>query len=210
MYRGLNLRSDDPEAIARASAFMVAHADRGVRARPEAEVRRAMDLGQAIVVEKEENQEICACSLIYQYPVKHSGTLFSEIGTMRVVTNGLGLQVFLATVHLMQLELEDFYYPSRRIFAVVKQGTPSERNLVDKVGMTNWSPSPDLVILRDDAGVPFDLTKRTITAEVNSVKEAFKSLHNWHIKGNRFQTPKGEVEICLEMGWFNPALLVQR
>lgn len=49
---------------------------------------------------------VCAISLVYQFDPDVSGVYY-EIGTMRLIAGGFGLQVCLTCLRLMQIWLED-------------------------------------------------------------------------------------------------------
>lgn len=120
--------------------------------------------------------------------------------------NGQGLQVFLATFHVVQLKFELNDLPTTT-FAVVSSATPSEHNLVDTVGMDTWDPPRQVVEARAAAGVPFIAGKRVIAADDAAVARAFSAMRSWHMGGNVFRCPKTDAPIRIDCGWFEPSVL---
>ena len=203
MLRVTNARSDDGTAIRRLTGYLAANEDRGVRQRPDEMRKTAVDTGLALVVDDDADSDIHACSLIYRFD---SDDVFSEIGTQRVTLNGNGLQVFIASLHLVQLKFE-LFGDVVTTFAVVSQGTPSEHNLVDVVGMSAWEPPRQLVEARAAAGVPFIDGKRVIAADENAIAKAFAAMRGWHVRGNMFRCPKSDAPIRIDCGWFDLSVL---
>jgi hypothetical protein len=202
MLRVANSRSDDTGAMRALTGYLAANDDPGVRQRPDDMLRIAIDTGLALVVD-DDASNIQACSLIYRFD---SDEVYSEIGTQRVTLNGRGLQVFMASLQLVQLklELDDDIVTT---FAVVSPGSASEHNLVDLVGMSAWDPPRHLVEARAVAGVPFMDGKRVIRADCSAVASAFSAMRRWHVGGNVFRCPKSDDELRVDCGWFDPAIL---
>src|SRR5690606_3315220 len=121
----------------RAVTYLRKNPHPGVRLRPKEQLDRAMHTGQGLVVLR--GGEICGISLVYQFDLVPAGGVHYEIGSMRVTAEGLGLQVLLAQLHLLQIALEDDRTRDS-VFAVVKPGSESEHNLTRHVGMTSWRP----------------------------------------------------------------------
>ena len=203
MLRLANIPPTDEAAIRRLTAYLAANEDRGVRQRPEEMMRTSVETGLALVVDEEGVGEPHACSLVYRFD---SDQAYCEIGTQRVTLNRYGIQVFEASLHLVQLKFELDGFPSTT-FAVVSPGTASEHNLVDVVGMTNWDPPRQVVEARAAAGVPFIDGKRVIAADDAAVARAFAAMRGWHVRDNVFRCPRGDMEIRIDCGWFDPAIL---
>ena len=199
-----NIRSDDALTRARTEAFLLENADPGVRLRPHEQLDRAIDSGQGLLIS--DNDRICGVSLVYQYDPGNNDLVSYEIGTMRITAGGYRLQEFLAKLHLVQIFLEDDNSRGD-IFAVVSPGTASHHNLEKHVAMISWTPPDLLAMLRRNSGVPFAPEKLVLRADEAAIKLAFAGLRSLHIEDNRFETPKGNSEIKILMGWFNPAVL---
>ncbi len=200
-----NIRSDDHVAAARVESFLAANPDPGVRARPSDLLEAALRVGQGLTVD--DGVDIVACSLIYKFLVSPPTAVYSEIGTMRITANGLGLQQFLAQFHLIQLHFEEDIAPIPGTFAVVSPSSASEHNLHDTVGMIPWQPPLQLTTVRDDSGVPFRNDKLILAAAGKTIQAAFASLKALHIHDRLFATPKGGQTAMIHMGWFEPMLL---
>ncbi len=200
-----NIRSDDRAARAELEAYLAAHPDPGVRPRPAEQMALAIETGLALVVR--DGDQMGGVSLVHQFPVEPGDELYSEIGTMRVTANGLGLQVMLARIHLFQLWLEEYYADVARIFAVVGRETPSEHNLVEGVGMTDYEPPPGLTAARAAKGLAFNPAKRTLQATSPAIERAKTALAGAHQRDNIFRTPKGGADIRLDLGWMSPEML---
>jgi len=199
-----NIRSDDALQRARAETFLLENPDPGVRLRPKDELERAIDTGQGLLVS--DRSDICGISLVYQYDPGAPGHVDYEIGTMRVVAQGHGLQAFLAWFHLVQITLEDD--ASRGdIFAVVTPDTASAHNMTAHVRMVDWTPSDTLVLMRRAAGVPFSEKKMVLLADQAAISSAFLKLRALRLDDNRFRAPKGDAVIMIQMGWFSADLL---
>lgn len=196
-----NLRSDDLAQRRELVRYLEDHQHRDLRFRPPKEISRAAETGQCAVVLN--NANIIACSLMYKFETAPENIDYSEIGTMRVTTNGFGLQEFIAKFHLIQLYFEEYVEPDiPNVFAVVGEGTASEHVLSRKVGMTAWSPPPALISERATTGVPFASDKLCLTAPRPAFEQAFSSFSAWRRSPNVFATPKGDGEIQIETGWF--------
>lgn len=200
-----NIRSDGELQRARAEAFLLENPDPGVRSRPAAELDRAIETGQALLVSA--GPKIVGISLVYQYDPSGAGLVDYEIGTMRVTAAGYGLQAFLGWLHLVQIKLEDDTTRGN-VFAVVSPGTASAHNMMTHVGMNPWTPSDTLVLLRRAAGVPFAPDKQVLLADDCAIESAFLKLHLGLLNSNKFAAPKGDATIELAMGWFDPRLLL--
>lgn len=198
-----NIREDDQLQRSRGETFLLVNPDPGVRMRPKDQLDLAIATGQGLLASKDGG--ICAISLVYQFD-PGQGPVSYEIGTMRVTTEGYGLQVFLASLHLMQIWLEDDATLGD-VFAVVSPNTGSAHNLEAKVGMADWTPPETLALLRASGGVPFAPGKRILRADNEVIRAAFARLRRWHIGGAEFETPKGRERIRLQLGWFDPSLL---
>jgi len=205
LFEIVNIRSDQMLQIARIETFLLENPDPGVRIRPKEQMQNAFDLGHGLLVTR--NDSVEGVSLVFKYEVPPTGTIFSEIGTMRVVATGYDLQAFLASFHLLQLYLEEQSDKQQEVFAVVTPGTASEHNLQTKVGMQRWDPPIDLKILRQNAGMPFNPEKSVILADLDSIRRAFINLRRWHVRDNIFQTPKNAESILIRSGWFSPDAL---
>lgn len=203
MLRVANIAPNDGAAIRRLIGYLAANQDPGVRQRPEDMVKTAVETGLALMIDEDGKPEPHACSLIYGFD---SDRAYSEIGTQRVTLNRRGLQVFLASFHLVQLRFELDAFPATT-FAVVSPSTPSEHNLVDVVGMDDWEPPRQVVEARAAAGVPFIDGKRVIAADDAAVAKAFAAMRGWHVGDNVFRSPKGDVPIRIDSGWFDPSVL---
>lgn len=203
MLRVANIRPDDAGAIRRLTGYLAANQDRGVRRRPEDMLQTAIDTGLALIVDEDGVSDPHACSMIYRFD---SDRAYSEIGTQRVTLNGHGIQVFVASFHLVQLRFELDGFPATT-FAVVAPETPSEHNLVDVVGMKDWEPPRQVVEARAAAGVSFIDGKRVIAADEAAVVKAFKAMRAWHVRDNVFRCPKVDVPIRIDSGWFDPSVL---
>jgi hypothetical protein len=165
-----------------------------------------MQTGQGLIITRGDRVE--GISLIYQYDVPPTGPVYSEIGTMRITANGFGIQIFLADLHLLQIRLEEYsreIFPN--IFAVVSAQTPSEHNLVDVVGMSEWLPPLELGAERSRAGVPFNPQKRVVYAQAGAYHAAQRRLQLGYVNENLFRTPRGAEAIEVELGWFTPEVL---
>lgn len=174
------------------------------------EVDRALDTGQALILEDEDG--ICGCSLVYKFESLAADgeeeNIYAEIGTMRVTRNGLGLQSVLACFHMVQIYLEDLYdNPQGEIFAVVSKDTASEHILKNQVGMTDWQPPLALIGARGQSGVPFTTNKYVLHAAHESISAAFSFLNDARKSENEFITPKGGQTVLIELGWFKPSTL---
>ena len=205
LFQMANVRADDAFAVDRLVGFLADNPDPGIRIRPRAEVDRAVASGLALRIESDGT--IRGCSLIYKYSEPKQSAVYSEIGTMRVVSNGYGLQLFLAHIHVLQLSLDEFYASENHVFAVVKPGTASAHTLRDKAGMADWSPPDQLRYLRKQAGAAFSSEKDALLAHNVAVRLAFSNLRSWHKRDRTFWTPKNGGEIVANMGWFRPELL---
>jgi hypothetical protein len=203
MFVVQNIRYGDQPQRDHVTAFLADNPDPGVRLRPEAQLDLALNSGHGLTARRDGG--IQAVSLVYQFG-SESGPVDYEIGTMRVVAEGLGLQVFFACLHLVQIFLEDVDTRGE-VFAVVSPGSASEHNLRGKVGMAEWTPSTTLAIRRGEAGVPFVEGKSVLKADLNVIAGAFERMRQWHVGGSKFQTPKGDETIALELGWFRPDIL---
>lgn len=203
-----NVRTDDPVGIAEMESFLLLHPDENVRPRPEAQFKMALNIGQGFVVQQD--GETCGCSLVYKFQPGPNGYAYSEIGTMRIETNGsFNMQAFLAKFHLFQIYIEEFE-PGQlnQVFGVVKADTASEHILKNKVSMSPWAPPPPaLVSERGRAGLPFQSDKYVLHATEQTFKEAFADLREWHISDNQFQTPKNSGNITVLLNWFDQTLL---
>jgi hypothetical protein len=206
MFELTNIRSDDRRAQARAEAYLIENPDPGVRVRPQAELDRAMDTGQGLLLCRD--GKICGISLIYKFDIPPSGPVFSEIGTMRITANGFGLQVFLAKFHLLQIRLEEFEDGTLpNVFAVVAPQTASAHNMRRRAGMTSWSPPRELDAVRSTAGLPFAPGKDVLIAGQASFDTAVSDLREWHQQAGRFRCPKGDDHVGVNLGWFDPEVL---
>ncbi len=205
VFELLNIRSDDDRVIDRVVGFLAENQDEHVRFRPRDELDKAIDAGLGIRIEKD--GKICGCSLIYKFEEPDRQTLYSEIGTMRIVANGYDLQSFAARLHIMQIHLEEFGAGQNTIFAIVEPGTASEHNLVNKVRMAKWDPPISLRYMREGCGVPFSDAKYAIAADRAARADAFQSLKRLHAGGAVFSTPKENEQVRVNMGWFEPELL---
>lgn len=201
-----NVRSDDDYMQARVAAYLLSNQHEGVRLRPDVEMHKAFETGQGLIITKD--GDLCGCSLIYKFDTGPSGSIHSEIGTMRITQNGLGLQSFLAQFHLMQLHLEE-YEDGRLcdVFAVVEPGTASDYILRTHVGMAKWGPPPELMHARGDTGVPFNSQKDVLKADLNNFRSAFAVLNELHRSERVFRAPKEGAQITINMAWFKPEML---
>lgn len=187
--------------------FLEANPDPNVRMRPGDQMQLALDSGLGLCVRR--GEQIVAASLIYSYPISPlAATTFSEIGTMRVIENGLGIQTLLAQVHIYQSFLENYEAGDERIFAVVSPGSASEHILSDKVKMVPWIPEPSLVQRRAEVGTPFDVKKKCLIADNVTTREAIRSLKSVHLEGNSIRTLKGNDSVTVLLPWFNASVLL--
>lgn len=200
-----NIRFDDSLGQARAETFLAENPDPGVRERPDELFRRAMLSGQCLQYSLPDNA-LCGLSMVFPYDPGNHEPVFHEIGAMRITSNGFGLQAFVAWFHLVQLYIED---PGNlgETFAVVTPDTPSQHNLVRRVGMASWNPPPLLRHLRREEGVPFLPDKPVLLADRGAVSNAFHALAELHDEGRVFRSPKGAATIEARMRWFDPAIL---
>lgn len=203
MHRVRNVRADDQAALGRVLAYIAANQDPGIRPRPDAMIATAIGTGLALEI-VDEAGAIEGCSLLYRFDADR---IYSEIGTQLITANRRGLQVFLASLHLVQLRIELDSPQTENTFAVVSAATPSEHNLVDVVGMSSWQPPQSLVEARAAMQVPFLGGKRVIRADEAAVAKAFAAMRGWHRTGNDFTTPKMSEPLMLDLGWFDPANL---
>lgn len=200
-----NIRFDDRGTFAKAEAFLQENPDVDVRQRPQEQLQRAVDKGQGLIVAQDDN--ICGLSLVYPFDIPPDGPMYSEIGTMRISSNGYALQVFLAKFHLFQIRIEEDEGQLPPVFAVAKPASVSARNLTERVGMSPWNPPDELRAARSAAGTPFSEHKLILAASQRSLMLAIQDLRNWHIEGNDFRSPKGDATIRINLGWFNAGLL---
>lgn len=199
-----NLRSDMPLRISHAETFLLENADPGVRPRPEEQLHRALSSGQGLLITS--SGAIVGISLIYQYDPGAAAKVSYEIGTMRVIEEGFGLQTFFAKFHLIEFSLADDETLGD-IFAVVGKCTASQHNLIKHVGMSDWSPPDLLKLMRANAGVEFAPDKPVLLADGSAISKAFDDLRALHISDNLFRTPKGDGTIDVTMKWFSNELL---
>jgi hypothetical protein len=210
-----NIRKDQDDEVDQMVGFLAANVDKGIRPRPRDELDLAVKSGLAFRLEL--HGKICGCSLIYYYYGDATET-FSEIGTMRVVANGFGMQGFLAAAHIFQISLQEYEQPGK-IFAVVEPGTISDRNL-RRAGMLDWNPPEKLKYLRAQSGVAF-LEEKTVLAvddypgdpkgsandDYVGLQRARATLRNLHVEGALFRTPMGNGFVRMNTKWFSAELL---
>ncbi len=202
-----NIRFDDALGQARAETFLAENPDPGVRERPDELFRRAMQSGQCLQY-TQFNGAACGLSLLFPYDPGNHDPVFHEIGSMRIITGGFGLQAFVSWFHLAQLYIED-PYNTGETFAVVTPGTASEHNLTRHVGLQPWAPPPLLRHLRRKEGVAFSPGKLALLADASTVSSAFSSLAKLHLENRLFRTPKGGGTIEVQMRWFHPEILTE-
>lgn len=204
-FRMSNIRSDDARLLGRATTYLLDNPDPGVRMRPEEQVRLAVDTGLGLVLTR--GEEICGLSLIYKFEVAEPAAIYSEIGTMRVTANGFGLQEMFASLHLLQIRLEEYDGSLPLVFAVVSPDTASAHNLQERVGMLPRPPPLELAEVRGKVGVPFSSAKRVLWASEETFSRAAEKLRSWFDGGNAFRTPKNGEVVEADLGWLTPAAI---
>ncbi|GAA6212748.1 hypothetical protein NBRC116602_24890 [Hyphomicrobiales bacterium 4NK60-0047b] len=193
-------------AKSRVKSFLADNPNPAIRQRLELEVDKAFDKGLALYVE--DGGEVCGCSLIYD--LSNEGDYrfsYQELGTMRIVKNGLGLQEMLAQIHLFQFLLDGGHPDQVTIFAVVSPHSPSEHVLRDNLVMKSWNPVQDLMDLRARSGCPFNPDKQVLRADVNCWSNSQHFLKKLHKHDYIFSCPKGDTDIEFDISWFHPCQL---
>lgn len=186
-----SIRTDDPPRVKRADEFLAAHPSVGVRPRPPAMVAKAQAYGQGLLITRAKTDADIGCSLVYGF--EDGGDVHREIGTMRVIENGLGLQAFFARFHLFRLRMENYFGELPSVFAVVSGGTASAYNLQNKVGMKPWQPTPGLAASRGAQGLAFDPAKLTLLAGEICFAQAQAALLEMAVGDREFRLPNGET-----------------
>ena len=199
-----NIRADDAATAAAVVAYLSTNPDPGLRARPSDVLAASLLSGQALVVQ--DGSRIVGCSIIFKFVTELPLYVYSEIGSMRITANGLGLQRFIAQVHILQMHLEEDIHGDPSVFAIVSPGSASEHNL-RMIGMEPWVPTPALSTSRAASGVPLREDKLVLGAYENALETAYRDLEALHLKGSSFASPKGGGEISLQAGWFESSLL---
>lgn len=198
-----NLRSTDASKILATSKFLEDNQDQKVRFRGPREIDRAIRTSQCILIELDGN--VCGCSFIYKFTTTNPRTIFTEIGTVKIIKNGLGLMQFVIKLHLVHLYLEEYTNPTRgEVFSVVAPQTESEHILLHHAHFKRWQITEELSKVRSATGVPFTPDKYAVAADDGAVEKAFDDLKNWHRGSTLFRTPKGNEEIRVDLGWFHP------
>jgi hypothetical protein len=205
MFSLRNVPSSDPRSLALVEAFLLGDSSGGIRPRPRAELKRAMESGLCLEITR--GERICGCSLLYKFDTSPAGPVFAEMGSMLVTARPYGLQWFMAAFHLFQVYLEEFDPAPTGVFAVVGKDSASEHNLRDRAGLVPAQPPAPLQVVRAEKGLRFAEEKPVLFATPSSFAKAFADLKAWHVQGRVFRTPKNDERIRVEPKWFMPSLL---
>jgi hypothetical protein len=175
--------------------FLDENADPGVRLRSISSMEKAAASNQCVVVL--DDDRILGCSMTYAFEGGESQVSYLEIGTMRVIRQGLGLQEFMAQTSILGMYLEGVMLvappppqdPSPAtglVFAVVAPNSVSEHVLVEKVGMIEFNVPEELALARAEAGAAFDPAKRTIYAPPGAGEAAEQFFRSRHVPGSHW------------------------
>ena len=205
VFRLTNLTSENSSLSGHAAAFLTINPDPNVRIRPDQQVRLAIETGLGLVLL--EDDRVCGLSLVYEFEVGEDPAIYSELGTMRVTSNGLGFQELFASLHLVQIRVQDDEGGCPEVFAVVSPGTASQHILEKRVGMVARKPPIELASVRGGAGVPFSASKTVLWASDAAFVEAGRKLVSLYQGNGKFQTPKGGEVVQAELGWLSTEIL---